>query len=537
MDMSNKDMLDAFKDMRADYDMSLPSRYQRYRTGIPVGGGSADYNFRSEFRYYNSVELARDIERNDSIISVLIDRAVTNEIQGGFNLEVNTSDKSFNQAVLDRWLDWANDPDQCDVAQEMTFHEMEIHASRSEKLDGDCLIACLEDGSLQFFESHYIGTAQQMDGVVLGVKLDPFRKREGYYISPEIIDPNKTMIRGLDDSVKYYPTRDQNGMRQLFHVYNNRRVTQTRGVTVLAPIMQTISMLDDVQFATLLQRQIASAIVLIRNRSQFTGGMQNNVNYGEAGQETTPTGDVVNTDGLQMGMEITTQPGETIEAFQSTLPQDYFDQVRLLIQIISINLGLPLSLALLDASDTNYSGFRGAMSEARKGFRFNQQNLIRRLHDPLYKLKLTQFMAEDPALRKTATKLGKDAFSHIWTPQAFEYIDPQVEAQADIMQVRSGLTSPRRIQAKNGRRHDIVLQETLEDNMLAITKAKDAAQKINEEYPDDGTPVHWREIVSLPTPEGVQSGLIPAINKEADPDQVDGRENRTRQVGEDNPYD
>jgi hypothetical protein len=45
---------------------------------------------------------------------------------------------------------------------------------------------------------------------------------------------------------------------------------------------------------------------------------------------------------------------------------------------------------------------------------------------------------------------------------------------------------------------------------MAIRKAKTAAAELNEDFPAD--PVHWREIISLPTPDGVQLNLLDEPN-------------------------
>jgi lambda family phage portal protein len=459
--------------------------------------------------------------RNDSIIPVLIDRAVANEIQEGFSLEVNTPDEGFNQAIYDMWWEWSNDPDQCDIAGEKCFNEFEIMASMAEKRDGDCLITCLSSGELQFIENHLIGTASQLNDVVLGVHLNEYRKHLGYHISKDNLCPAHIVSRGGMDDQLYIPARNEFGMRQAFHIYNNRRVTETRGVTALAPILKVSAMFEDVNFAKLVQQQIASAIVILRSRSQFSGGMVNSVSYGEEQNYTTATGEIQNQDGVQMGMELSSAPGEDISAFTSNIPNaEYFDHVRLLMQIMGVNFGLPLCLVLMDGSETNYSGWRGAVDEARKGFRMNQNNLIRKFHTPCYKMKLAQFLAEDPALRRAAADMGKKAFSHTWTPRGWAYIDPKADAEGDAFQIRNGLNSPRRIQQKNGRRWDDVARESIADNTMAIVEAKRQAAEINDQI-QDGSPVSWRDLIALATPEGVNATMNLEPLSESDVDGSD----------------
>lgn len=174
--------------------------------------------------------------------------------------------------------------------------------------------------------------------------------------------------------------------------------------------------------------------------------------------------------------------------------------------MIGVNLGLPLCLVLMDGSETNFSGWRGAVDEARKGFRSNQNNQLNRLHKPVYRLKLQDFIDEDPALRRAAQRLGMDFYKHKWNAPRWAYIDPVGDAQGDMLRLQNGLTSPRRLHAERGAEWEEVADEIVADNYYSIVAAKDAATKINKKY-NDGQPVHWRELINMPMPAGIQMTL------------------------------
>ncbi|HEX5497895.1 MAG TPA: hypothetical protein VFX03_01670, partial [Thermomicrobiales bacterium] len=159
--------------------------------------------------------------------------------------------------------------------------------------------------------------------------------------------------------------------------------------------------------------------------------------------------------------------------------------------------------ALLDASETNFSGFRGAVNQARLGYRRNQNWLCERFHEPIYRWKVRQWLADDPALRAAAERSGIDVLRHAWHRPAWPYIDPLKDASADLVRQRNALISPRRLQAERGRDWPTQVREIVEDNALAIRSAKRAARQLNAEFAADGDPVHWRELISLPTPDGV----------------------------------
>jgi hypothetical protein len=187
---------------------------------------------------------------------------------------------------------------------------------------------------------------------------------------------------------------------------------------------------------------------------------------------------------------------------------EYFQQVRLMLQIIGVNFGLPLCLVLMDGSETNFSGWRGAVDEARKGFVADQMNLVRRLNRPAYTWKLSQFIQEttDPAIRRAAKKLGDAIFRHNWNLPTWSYIEPVADAEGDATQLRNALTSPRRLHAARGKDWEEIAEESIADNAYAIERAAKQAAKINEQFP--GSPaINWRDLIALPMPAGTTMAM------------------------------
>ncbi len=167
-------------------------------------------------------------------------------------------------------------------------------------------------------------------------------------------------------------------------------------------------------------------------------------------------------------------------------------------------------MLLMDASETNFSGWRGAVDQAQMGFRRNQTVLIERFLRPVYAWKVSRWLEFDDEIRRLAGRDGVDVYGHGWNRPGWKYIQPLQDASADLLAVRNGLTSWRRMQATRGRDWQIVAGEIVADNALAIRLAKQTAQEINGEFPDDA-PVHWRELISLPTPDGVSVALAEPV--------------------------
>jgi capsid protein len=303
--------------------------------------------------------------------------------------------------------------------------------------------------------------------------------------------------------------RDQKGVRQVFHVDNPNRVNATRGVTLLAPVFSISGMLEDINFAKLVQQQVVSCFAVFRKLAAGTSSLPSvDGAYGEVSTQQTESG-VRQIEGVSPGMEIIGQPGEELQGFSPNVPNsEYFQQVRLMLQIIGVNFGLPLCLVLMDGSETNFSGWRGAVDEARKGFVADQMNLVRRLNRPAYRWKLAQHLKEtkDQALKKAHKKLGETIFQHNWNLPTWSYIEPVADAEGDATQLRNALTSPRRLHAARGKDWEEIAEESIADNAYAIERAAKQAAKINEQFPNSPA-VNWRDLIALPMPAGTTMAM------------------------------
>jgi lambda family phage portal protein len=518
----------AFAKIRADYDMSRTSRFVRRRTGVNPQGSGPDYHYRNETQYYADIEQARDMDRNDSLVGTLADRRVDNIVQQGFTLDPKTGDKKLDLDLWQRWEDFSNDPDQCDIAGEMTVKEMERSLCRSESIDGDAIVLGTEDGSLQVLESHLIRTKSTTTGVFLGVEADQYGKRLRYHLVEEVDIYGQTRQRDPID------VRNSAGVRQLFHLYNPRRVNQTRGITQLAPIFGLSGMLEDINFAKLVQQQMVSMWAILHEYAPNGNDSSPPITDGgsdgmDQRTESTATG-TRTVAGYSPGMEYFAEAGETLKGFSPNIPNsEYFQQVRLIMQILGVNFGLPLCLVLMDGSETNFSGWRGAVDEARKGFVADQLNLVRRFNKPAYIWKVNQWLANDPALRKVSQKSGINVLGHNWHPPTWTYIEPVADALGDAEQLKNALTSPRRLHAARGKDWEEVSEEIVSDNAFAIDMAAKRAAEFNANNPTSPQ-LTWRDLIPLPMPAGVtvamqDPALVDAQTKAAEGEQA------TEQVG------
>lgn len=490
-----------FQDLRADFRAGKDTRFTSRLAGVSSGGSGADYHYRNESQFLHMMERARHYQRNDPIVGQGVRRLVANIVQDGFTLDVNTGDEELDNDLKDRWDEWACTADLCHSEGEFTFSQMEQMALSSVVVDGDLFPLPLTTGSIQMVEAHRCRTPRSTTrNVVHGVLMDDAARRQEYWFTKEDLDPNRPLLKVSD--IKPYPARDpKTGERQVLHLYQPYRFSQRRGVTALAPVSDTVGMHDDIQFATLVKAQMAALIAILHNRGAEwkPGGDQQK---GDRETETLAGGHTRTIEGVSAGIEIFSDVDEKLEAFSPNIPSpEFFPHAMMVLTFIAINLDLPVHVLLLDPSRTNFSGWRGAIDQARLRFKQIQKWLAECFHTPIYRWKVRQWAQKDPALMSRLDSGGVRLFGHRWNPPAFAYLEPLTDASADLLQQRNALNSARRIHAARGREWKVVASEIVADNGMAIVMALEKAKEINTQFPDSG--VHWRELISLPTPDGV----------------------------------
>lgn len=512
------DFVDSFHNLKSDFRMAEESRFHSRLKGVSAAGSGADYHYRNERQWLHMLERARHYRRDDQVVGQGVRRLVANIIQDGFNLDVQTGDDAINQDLKARWDEWSSDPDQCHSEQELTFPEIERLALDNMLTDGDVLLLPLQEGSLQPIEAHRLRTPRGTTrNVVHGVLLDERARRKEYWITKEDLGLQTTVSRVSE--IEKYAARDDDGYKQVLHLYEPFRFSQRRGVTALAPISFTVGCNDDVQFATLVKQQMGALIAILREREP---GWVPPAMAAQAGPQQTEEicGYTKTIEGMSAGMEVAGDPGEKLSMFSANVPGPGFKEHSLMIlTFIAINLDLPVAVLLLDPSLTNFSGWRGAVDQARQRWRQIQAGLIAKLHCPTYRWKVRQWIAQDPALRAAAQNEKLRIFGHVWNPPRWPYIEPLKDAQADQLQDTQLLSSKRRLQAARGRDWDEISSEIVADNVAIIRKALRATQQLNHEFPE--ARLDWREVLRLPATAAPASAVQQEEDATADAPQQD----------------
>lgn len=494
---------------RNDYNAGKTSRFRRTRPGVGIIPRHADYHYRLEIEFYRMLEWMRELDRNDPIVGPGVGRAVDNIVLTGMTPEPKTPDKGLNRALKTRWDAWAGDPKQVDIQGEADFHELEELATRAMLVEGDLSVLPIRrDGSLECLEAHRLRTPLRTRlNIVHGVELDSDRRRQAYWFTGEDINPLSIGLRIGD--VQRVPAFDRDGWPNVFHLYRRRRLSQTRGVSSLAPAIDIASMWDDLNFATLVKAQVSAAFAIITEVNGSAPGMpgQSAANTPANNVETTAAGNIRNLQGVSPGMQVRGKPGETIKGFSPNVPNpEFFPYSTLLLTILGLNLGVPVTVLLLDPRLAgNFSSLRGVMDQAKLGFAAARRPLIKRFHRPTWNFRslwlATSRRPEDRAFARAYRRLGPSYFTCRWRHPRYPYLEPVADRAARILGTRNLLNSPRQCAAEDSADWQEIVTETVEDNSFAIVAALQKAETVNLAFPNAG--VTWRDVLTLPTPDQV----------------------------------
>ena len=473
---------------KADYQLAGESRFRRQRLGL---GGTGDAHL-TQMQFWKVREYCRDADRNDCIVGQMVDRMCDNIVGEGLTCEPQTPDPELNTAIKLRFQSWAEDKSQCCSRRMFPFGMQQRLVLRSEFFDGDIFaMPVADDARVQLVEGDRCLTPGNtklnvIHGIFLGELAEPL---QFWFTKVKRRDVHLQFVGDVDK----YDAYDDQGFAQVWHCLDPKRASQSRGIPALKSVFDYLTMLEDVNFAKLVQAQVVSCIALFIERgSEFKGNAE--LKLGSRDTQQADDSTTENLEQLKPGLVIKGRKGETPKNFSPAIPNaEYFDHVRLILRIIGAAAGLPLSLVLLDTHDTTFHGYRGELNEARKGFRRARARLASNFCCPVYRWKVRQWFRE--GLFPAAAKYAKDGslYWHKWIGEGWPYVDPEKDAQADVVALDNMLESPRELQARKGRDFEDVRDETIQDNGSLIEKAILEAQRLSK---ITGEKITWRDVIS-----------------------------------------
>lgn len=268
------------------------------------------------------------------------------------------------------------------------------------------------------------GTSNNSNYRVEGIEYSAIGRRTGYWlyrVHPGGMSEASPPQMGYTES-RLVPAAE------ISHLFLRLRPEQSRGVTILAPVMLAMRDLDDWADAERVRKKVAATMgVFIK-----VGGGTNTA-MGE--QETdSQTGRVTET--LRPGMIRRLKPGEDPVLLTPPADSGRMDFITSELVMIAAGVNLQYSTLTGDTSLTNYTGFKaGDMHERRLVEVLQWLFMI-----PMFYRPLARKWLEHARLAGVIPMGERIRIS--FTPPKLESVDPDREARATLARIRAGVKPP-----------------------------------------------------------------------------------------------
>ncbi len=394
----------------------------------------------------------RDLVRNNPHAAKAVAVLVNNIVGAGIMPRAASGDKTLDRTVDSLFERWAG---ACDTDGQLDFYGLQTLICREIVEAGEVLVRRrlrrASDGlpvplQLQVLEADFLDATKSgtigSGRFVQGIEFDAIGKRRAYWLHAEYPgDAYSSLQNGL--ASRPVPASE------IAHIYEKQR-TQARGVPWGAPVIRALRDLDDYEVAEIVRKKTEACVTAIVFGDD------------EAQQGIAPS--VVDADGnrveqFEPGLIAYARGGKEIRFNQPSATGGYGEYKRASLHTISAGFRVPYELLTGDLSQVNYSSIRAGLVE------------FRRMIDAVqWQLFIPMFCA--PAWRwftEAAWASGQIPTPDVpveWSPPKFEAVDPQKDAMANLLAIRSGTMTLAEVIAQQGRNPDAVLAE------IAATNAK-----------------------------------------------------------------
>ncbi|MGY6634459.1 MAG: phage portal protein [Alkalilacustris sp.] len=394
----------------------------------------------------------RDLVRNNPHAAKAVAVLVNNIIGAGIMPRAASGDEVLDRRVDDLFERWTED---CDADGQLDFYGLQTLICREMVEAGEVLVRRRlrrsSDGlpvplQLQVLEADFLDATKSgalgAGRLVQGIEFDPVGKRRAYWLHAE--HPGDA-YGALQNGLQSRPVP----ATEIAHVYEKQR-TQARGVPWGAPVIRSLRDLDDYEVAELVRKKTEACVTAIVFGDD------------EAQQGIAPS--VVDADGnrveqFEPGLIAYARGGKDIRFNQPSATGGYGEYKRASLHTISAGFRVPYELLTGDLSQVNYSSIRAGLVEFRRQIDAVQWQLF----IPMFCAPVWRWFTE---AAWAAGQIPSPTVPVEWSPPKFEAVDPQKDAMANLLSIRSGTMTLAEVIAKQGRNPDAVLAE------IAATNAK-----------------------------------------------------------------
>lgn len=449
----------AYGDMLAGgYDGGGSSR--RSMKGWDVGAGSADADTLGQLTTLRA--RSRDMRRNNPYAASAINQNVTSVVGGGIKVkpqidrEVLGLGEEEAEAWERRWQmvfrAWARS-EACDITRTDDFYGLQALALRAWAESGDVLAIRRMDMNrddvlalkVQLVEADRVSNPRHRldtEKIAGGVETDANGAPVAYHVqNTHPGDRFRGMMGAASQWTRVPAYGEKSGERQSFLLYERKRPGQSRGVPLLAPVIEPLKQLDRYTEAEL-DATVISALftVFVKLEDEYPDAGELGLPSEPTGEEDADAGDIA----LGKGSIIDLAPGEDIEIADPTRPnQEFGPFTDHVLRQVGSALGIPFEVLRMHYGES-YSAARAALQQAWQAWLTRRTWFVNRFCQRIYNWALAEAVArgmvdapgffEDPLVRQAWSRAE-------WTGPAKVVIREDRQVEAARVRVQEGFST------------------------------------------------------------------------------------------------
>lgn len=382
----------------------------------------------------------------------------------------DTADR-FNFHAEKLWRIWSR---QSDSAMLLDFYEQQALAFRSMFGDGEALVICRSSANkrrvlplcLENVEIDRLCTppAERSNPRVRnGIEFDAEGAPARYFILRR--HPGSAIVTGRD--LADYEAIDAfspTGARQVLHLYDMLRPSQSRGYTPFAAALKDIQDLDRYREAEVVAARIAACLAaFVKSPADYA--MYSGLSSNDTSKKIRE---------FEPGMIEYLSPGEEVSVFSSNRPNNALEAFTRHMMMSAANaVDIPYEVFANDWAGLNYSNARTVLLQAYLAFRVYQNYMIKHLCVPVWENVMAEAVMAGLIEAPGFDRRREDYLRAAWIPPGWQWVDPVKEAADKELEVDNLFETLSDICAAKGKD----FEETVEARAVELKKIRDLEKK------------------------------------------------------------
>ncbi|MCP4021579.1 MAG: phage portal protein, partial [Desulfobacteraceae bacterium] len=434
----------------------------------------------------------RDLARNNPYIKGSIRKICENVVRNGINPQAKVRDKKgqlqkeLNKKLEGHWKKWRKKK-YCDIAGHDSIGSIQKLVLRHIWTDGEILVHrvwdlnLLKQGKIPFrievlecdlLADHVNGDLKNGNVAKRGIEFDPATGRPvAYHFLPSY--PGDYLFSNYKD-VRVISARD------IIHVFEKERASQTRGVSWFVSIVIEAFDLAEYQSFERIGAKVAAAFgVFIK--TQFPEMMGQTPALAGSENPNNPNADLPSY--IEPGRIQTLPIGTEIQLASHKRPgETYAPYVKQSLKGMSAGASMSYGAFANDRSDSSYSAERTSQLDERLSYQGQQTFLNEKLNGDLWEWVLEGiFLAglEDlPGFSKDQERY----FEVEWQNPGWQWVDPSKDSQAAERDLKNNVTTLKKLLAARGEDYEEIMEQRIREleDLLKLEQIKARITELQE---------------------------------------------------------